>query len=61
MKLEGLEPPVFGSGIRLATNYAIASHNIYFIIIIIMYSHIRIYEYFLYHSPSTGYEYALIF
>ena len=25
MKLEGLEPPIFGSGIRRATNYAIAS------------------------------------
>ena len=27
MKLEGLEPPVFGSGIRRATNYAIASYD----------------------------------
>ena len=30
MKLEGLEPPVFGSGIRRATNYAIASLIIYY-------------------------------
>ncbi len=27
LKLEGLEPPVFGSGIRRATNYAIASYE----------------------------------
>ncbi len=40
MKLEGLEPPVFGSGIRRATNYAIASH-----IYIYIYTHIYIYVY----------------
>ena len=27
VKLEGVEPPTFGSGIRRATNYAIASNK----------------------------------
>ncbi len=33
MKLEGLEPPVFGSGIRRATNYAIAIYFIYLLLL----------------------------